>query len=737
MGFLTPLYVAGLAALALPVLLHLIRRTPRGRQVFSSLMFLHPSPPRVTRRSRLDQLLLLILRGLALALLALAFARPFWRRAADLLFEDPPGRKVAILVDASASMRRDDLWTRTLAAVRQFVDQLDAADDPALFTFDDRLRMVVDWDDEARIENTQQTALVRAQLAELQPGWGGTNLGAALMGLGDRLDQTDSEAALQVVLFTDQQRGAQTAALQGYEWPAGVYLSVHRIEPTRTTNAAPRLLSDLESDDDASRPRVRITNAANSASDQFHVAWGRGTAPLSNAPRQEATESSGTQPGVTSPTATPPTANQAGALRVAAYVPAGQTRIIRLPLPAVAASADRLVLEGDDATFDNTIYVVPEPRETVRVLYGGRDAGTDPQGLRYYLETALATSARRDVQIVSGEPGQPLPLESAPTPFQLVVLTEPLDSQTTRLLSDYLQTGGAVLAVPSDQASLATLSGIADSVGAESPDPELPTANPDAYVMFGEIDFGHSMFAPFANSRYNDFTKIHFWNHRRMSVAADSKAHVIARFDNGLPAICEQLVGTGRVIVLASTWRPADSQLALSTKFVPLLESILAGPASARPKSAGYVVNQPIALPQEGATRNGSDRVPAKRKIWKPDGTEIELADDLAAFDGADQPGIYRLSGPSRSLEFAVNLAAAESDTAPVDVDVLEQLGVKIGQQPSRAEQLARQRNERDRELESHQKLWRWLMLTVLGVLAVETWLAGRRARLAVAPSPS
>lgn len=77
MGVLAPLYLAGLAALSLPLIFHLVRRTPRGRQEFSSLMFLLPSPPRLTRRSRLDQILLLLLRLAALALLAFAFARPF------------------------------------------------------------------------------------------------------------------------------------------------------------------------------------------------------------------------------------------------------------------------------------------------------------------------------------------------------------------------------------------------------------------------------------------------------------------------------------------------------------------------------------------------------------------------------------------------------------------------------------------------------------------------------------
>ena len=108
MGVLAPMYLAGLAALSLPLIFHLVRRTPRGRQEFSSLMFLLPSPPRLTRRSRLDQILLLIMRLAALALLAFAFARPFLRRAATLQLEDLPARRVVILLDHSASMRYED-----------------------------------------------------------------------------------------------------------------------------------------------------------------------------------------------------------------------------------------------------------------------------------------------------------------------------------------------------------------------------------------------------------------------------------------------------------------------------------------------------------------------------------------------------------------------------------------------------------------------------------------------------
>src|SRR6476620_2268058 len=114
MSLLTPLYVLGLLAVSLPILFHLIRRTPRGEFNFSSLMFLSPSPPRLTRRSRLDNVLLLLLRGLVIGLLAIAFARPFLRQTDPAQATNAERQRVAIVVDTSASMRRGDLWTQAV-----------------------------------------------------------------------------------------------------------------------------------------------------------------------------------------------------------------------------------------------------------------------------------------------------------------------------------------------------------------------------------------------------------------------------------------------------------------------------------------------------------------------------------------------------------------------------------------------------------------------------------------------
>jgi len=211
---LAPLYLAGLAALSLPLIFHLVRRTPRGRQEFSSLMFLTPSPPRLTRRSRLDQILLLLMRLAALSLLAFAFARPFLREAATLALEDLPTRRVAIAVDTSASMRRGDLWQQATRQVEKEISDLGPHDEVALFTFDDRLRTEVGFNSVEAGSSASQADVVRQSLKKLRPGWGATDLGTALTAIASELaaanDVKQLAAEPQIILISDFQKGPRS-----------------------------------------------------------------------------------------------------------------------------------------------------------------------------------------------------------------------------------------------------------------------------------------------------------------------------------------------------------------------------------------------------------------------------------------------------------------------------------------------------------------------------------------------
>ncbi len=279
MNLLFGVFLAGAAAVVFPFIFHLIRQTPKGHQEFSSLMFLQPTPPRLTRRSRLDDILLLILRGLVIVLLALAFTRPFWRAVADISLNGVRGRRVAILVDTSASMRRGNLWNQAVEQVDEVLDSLEPADDVALFTFDRDAKVLVNFNSPDQEESADKPALIRSLLKEQSPTWNQTDLGAALIRaaeiLDESIDREESDDALQIIVVSDMQSGADLGALQAYEWPDDVRVAIKPVAPEDPSNAFLELLVPSETDPPDAEPRVRVMNAADSTVEQFSVNWVR------------------------------------------------------------------------------------------------------------------------------------------------------------------------------------------------------------------------------------------------------------------------------------------------------------------------------------------------------------------------------------------------------------------------------------------------------------------------------
>ena len=374
MGALAPLYLAGLAALTLPVIFHLVRRTPRDRQVFSSLMFLSPSPPRLTRRSRVDQILLLLLRIAALALLAFVFARPFFRETSLFALTDLPKRRVVILLDESASMRRDGLWQSALARIEKEISDLGQQDEAALYAFSDRVRTLVAFprENEKQARDGDPATKIRAAIKGLSPSLvvERLRLGGQHRRSGDRsqhrrqASRRDRRSYSSSVIF---KRAHRLPDSQSFEWPAGVYLVPHVVASTKKTNATIQLLaSDL--DDSSPDPRVRVSNAADSVSDQFFVRWSGD---------DKSIDASG---------------------EVSVYVPAGQSRVVRLPRGPTQLLADRILLRGDDHNFDNEYFTVPPKKSEFRVAYLCDDKPEDAQGLLYYARIALGNDPLRQAK---------------------------------------------------------------------------------------------------------------------------------------------------------------------------------------------------------------------------------------------------------------------------------------------------------------------------------------------------
>lgn len=641
MTFLFPFFLAAGAAVIAPILLHLRRQPPKTRVEFSSLQFLLATPLVTTTRSRIERWILLLLRCLALLLLAAMFSRPFFARQETAQGQ---GRAVVILLDRSASMQQADHWKQALARVHDTLGKLTLQDQVAIATFDRTTKTLAGF---AQLK--QKSASERGSV--LQPvtcGWASSDLGQALID-GVRLSlEAAGVAERRVVVVSDFQDGASVEALRGFAWPENVSLAAEPIVPKQTSNLSLSLVAgQAETDEttDTQKPgsavlRVRLANARDSRSENFSLRWA------------------------------------SGAVAAEGHLPAGTTRVLRLPRPEGDAP-QVLQLGGDEWPFDNTLNIAPPQPRLARVVTlgeGGDDSSVDSP--LFYLKRALAPTSKLTPQLTPWAGAESL--KSA----AWLVAAGHAEPKTAETINPWVEQGGRLLYVATD-ANPAFLKSLLGG------DITLSEAEVKDYALISEVDHAHPALKPFMDARLRDFTKIHVWHHRTLK-AGSLQPEVLARFDNGEPAWLSVKRGKGRIVILLSGWQPRDSQLALSSKFVPLLYGFLEEAGISLEQPAQYLVGD--SLP--GAT--------------------------------ADKPGFTKIQD-GRTV--AINVAPEESRVNPMDMTRLTSLGVKM--QAGHAAVMTAADRERlaNEEMESRQQYWLIALAVLLWVLGVETWLAGRKAR--------
>ena len=188
MNFLYPAFLLGGLAIAIPIVLHLLRRDVAPEVPFTAVRLLTKSPVERSRRRRLRDVLLLAARVAALLLLAAAFARPYSSRA-----EAAATALRIVAVDVSYSMGAPGRFDRALALARSAVDEAGFAEPVAVVTFDERADVVA-------LPGGAGDA--RAALSKLTPGYGGTRYASLIA----KASELASGGPARLVIVTDLQR---------------------------------------------------------------------------------------------------------------------------------------------------------------------------------------------------------------------------------------------------------------------------------------------------------------------------------------------------------------------------------------------------------------------------------------------------------------------------------------------------------------------------------------------------
>ena len=244
------------------------------------------------------------------------------------------------------------------------------------------------------------------------------------------------------------------------------------------------------------------------------------------------------------------------------------------------------------------------------------------------------------------------------------------------------------------------------------------------YGLLQSLKLDHPVLSVFRDSRFSDFTNLHFWNYRELQSLPSEGVEVLARFDTGPPAWLHVLRDEGRLMVMTAGWRPSDSQLALSTKFIPLLYSILQPVLEAKTQSHQFPVGSRLDV-----TRFNNGEVSGSVTITPP-GEEAATVETADVFLPAE-PGLYTASGADWSETFAVNLLPAESRTEPIPMDQFQKLGLPMDEAVASPGQLAADAATAEKTEANRREYWQWALLAVLLFVTLETVLAARGSRAA------
>ena len=695
---LVPAFLAGAAAIVIPIVVHL-RRRPRSKVVpFPSLMFLEKVPIKSEQKRRIHHWFLLALRALAIVILAIAFARPFFTDPTSLAATGTGPTERVVLLDLSWSMAAGDRWERATDAVREAVSGLGPLDRVSLVAFDQGAETVV--------RGSTDGAAIRQAVDTLAPGARATALGPGLKLAQTILDDSDLPAG-EVVIVSDFQANAWTGD-EGVAFPAGTAVRTVELGGESVDNhAVTQVVLNRERVEGRERisPAARVVRTGGSGEAEVEVRL----------------ELDGRV--VQTRTVTLPESGAGGV----AFDPVTVTR--RHTLLTVSLSGDALPQD------DRYNMVLSPGRATAVQVLSSSSRGTNAGAL--YLQNALEISEEQAFQVLGG--GVPGP-ETLAQRHVMVLNDRPFPSGAEGArIRDWVGAGGGIVLVAGERGGWSaefadlfpgTLGGIVDRDGSRG-------------ERLVGLDYDHPVFEVFRGPRQGDFSSARFYRARSFQVEETDSVRVLARFDDGSVALAERRVGEGRVLVWSSTLDAFWTDLALKPVYLPFVHQLVRYASGRNPAVEAFTTGQVLDVTDASAMESAGlgDVVEAlasaeERVALTPDGASVPL-DEGRHFLDLDQAGFYQIRPPGqddvRPVAIAVNVDRREAELATMDArEVVAAVGGAVDGQPTAAPAGPEGDRLRREDLERRQSLWRYLLIGALGLLLLETLLSnrlGRRAR--------
>lgn len=630
------LAVAGVAAVSIPIIIHLLFRQRRRPIQWAAMRFLLEAYRKARHRMRLEQLILLAIRCLAIGLLGLALARPLLDDGGVAGFG--ASRSVYLLIDNGlASSVQDDetgeataLDTHKLTA-QAVINALGPSDRVGLVTLGEPVGRLVDP------PSLDHRAVARL-VDEIQPSHAGTDVESALVSLAESLEVQGDDPSPVVVYLISQFRLGSTDVTRPL---SSMFASVERPVTLLATMPAEVMSTNVQIASIVPLRSVAMTSAAD-GSGQLSIQLRRSgdvNRPQTTTLRVQTGEMVAPEPVIVS--------WEPGESETSTEVRLDLTAIEPGEL-VVNVQIDRDALQADDRRTE-----VLSVRDTINVAimdrqeFGGPTSGLEAMSAGQWLRRALDPGSGSRIMVDDIDPST---IDAAALRrIDVVALTRPdlLDANGWRDLRSFVDRGGVLWMMPPEAAQVALWTDQAREM-LELPwtwgrEPiEADDAVTGAWTL--NSDQPRSELFRMLSGEMADLVRpIRVWRHLPIESGLESGSTLLA-LEDGTPLMTygSPPGSAGTVIYLATSPHLEWTSLPAKPFMVALAqETVRQGLGSARQGQVLRPGQRPV-LPLP----------PSARSLRAPDGTIIALTDSgsmrrpaeplveagtYVAEDGADQ----------------------------------------------------------------------------------------------------
>jgi uncharacterized membrane protein len=661
-GFLAPWFLAGLAAVGLPVWLHLLKQHKTTPLPFSSLMFFERRTQSSIKHRRLRYLLLFALRTALVALLAFAFARPFVNSTA--VASAGGGKLLVVAVDHSFSMRQGDRLARAKSEAAAALSKLRPEDRGLVLAFGSQGHLMG--------EPSADVAELRAQIRAIQPSDDRSSYAELAHVL--RSLQQSSRMPVEGHLFSDMQQSSMPPSFADLELGQNVTLVPHPLVHDSVPNFAVESVTAPRRIYDTRKVRIQATViASGGASGRRRVSLvlnGReiGSKPLDVPPNGRAT-----------------------------------AEFIGLDAPYGMNRGEIRIDAGDAFAADDHYYFAVERSDPRPVLFV--HAARDGRDLLYY-RTAIEAAQDAAFTLEAAAPAQAA--EAPLSRYAFVVLSDvgQIPGALDAALRGYVRAGGSLLVALGPASAAARRVPVSDAVIRET---RYTPRDGERFETAVTLDAAHPATRQAAN-----WAGVKFYRSVRVDPGT---ARVLARLSDQAPLLLEQQIGDGRVLVFASSLDNVSNDFPVHPGFVPFVDETAHYLARLDNRPPNYTVGSYLEL------RAGREPSGAAIEVFDPAGKRaMTLAESTRAQNiQLAQEGFYEVRRPNRHNDLvAVNPDRRESDFAVITPETLA-LWQNTGK-GTRAQSTAAGGEVERKPLD----FWWYVMILVLALAVAESLVGNR-----------